>query len=77
MPIYEYTCGKCNQKFDHLARAMSSRETDHGVKCPECGSAKTSRVMSVFAVASDASKSSGADPMCGRCGGAPGSCGME
>ena len=75
MPIYEYACKKCETKFDHLARTMSSREEDQGVKCPSCGSIDTSRALSVFAVASDASKPA-ADPMCGRCGGAPGSCQM-
>ena len=77
MPIYEYTCTKCQKTFDHLARTMSSTTEDQGVQCPECGSKKTARAMSVFAVGSEGSKSSeSADPMCGRCGNAPGSCGM-
>ncbi|HZK82977.1 MAG TPA: zinc ribbon domain-containing protein [Humisphaera sp.] len=77
MPIYEYNCEKCHKKFDHLARTMSG---DHKVACPECGSAKTARALSVFAVGGESGeKTSGAseDPMCGRCGQAPGSCGME
>jgi hypothetical protein len=37
---------------------------------------KTVRSLSVFAVASDTAKSAQSDaaPICGRCGGAPGSC---
>jgi putative FmdB family regulatory protein len=76
MPIYEYACKSCEKCFEHLQRTMAD-----GPKpaCPECGSKQTHRKMSVFAVAADTSKSSAASEgpgTCGRCGGAPGSCGM-
>ena len=72
MPIYEYTCGNCEAKFEELARSMTAEAK---VKCPECGSPKTARALSVFAVGSESPKSSAGDaPSCGRCGGAPGSC---
>ncbi len=76
MPIYEYVCESCNKKFDHLARTMSG---DHKTSCPECGSVNTARTLSVFAVGADSGGKAGesSDPMCGRCGGAPGSCAME
>jgi putative FmdB family regulatory protein len=75
MPIYEYTCKTCDAKFEQLQRTMSG---DVKAKCPECGSTKTARALSVFAVAADSAKSapSTAPGMCGRCGGAPGSCSM-
>ncbi len=75
MPIYEYTCGSCKKEFDHLQRTMNDGPRP---PCPECGSKKTSRKMSVFAVAADTAKSSAPVPTgtCGRCGGAPGSCQM-
>jgi putative FmdB family regulatory protein len=75
MPIYEYTCGKCGHKFDQLVRSMNSTE---GQKCPKCGSGKTARALSVFAVGAEGQKSAGSSdmPMCGRCGG-PGPCAME
>ena len=78
MPIYEYTCKSCNKRFDQLVRSMSS---DVKPACPACGSAETAKALSVFAVGADAggkssSSSSGGDPMCGRCGGLPGSCQM-
>ena len=76
MPIYEYTCQSCQTRFDQLVRSMSNTDPQ---KCPKCGSAKTVRALSVFAVgAESAGKSSAAAdaPMCGRCGG-PGPCGME
>ena len=79
MPIYEYTCRACNEKFEQLQRTMSSADEDAKVKCPSCGSSKTARAMSVFAVGAEGAgakaKSTSAPPpgMCGRCGG-PGPC---
>jgi putative FmdB family regulatory protein len=78
MPIYEYHCKSCEAKFEKLVRSMSA--ADDGIKCPECGSDKTARALSVFAVAAEGSaKTAGASdagPMCGRCGG-PGPCAMD
>jgi putative FmdB family regulatory protein len=75
MPIYEYTCQKCNTKFEQLVRTMSGSETKF--KCPKCGSEKTARALSVFAVGAESAKGTSDTPMCGRCGGAPGSCAMD
>jgi putative FmdB family regulatory protein len=76
MPIYEYVCKSCNKKFDQLVRTMSSAEDDK-VACPECGSKKTARALSVFAVGAEGAKAAeSGPPMCGRCGGPEGSCGM-
>ena len=77
MPIYEYTCESCKNKFEQLVRTMSG---DAKVNCPQCGSPKTERSLSVFAVSSAASPKGGGSSgaaMCGRCGGPPGSCAME
>jgi len=76
VPIYEYQCKSCGKSFEKLVRTMSGSPS---VACPECGSAKTARALSVFAVGAEgAGKSSGggdAPPGCGRCGG-PGPCAM-
>jgi putative FmdB family regulatory protein len=75
VPIYEYTCQKCNSKFEQLVRTMSGESK---FACPQCGSQRTARTLSVFAVGAESGKAQAASaPMCGRCGGAPGSCGME
>lgn len=75
MPIYEYTCRQCNTKFEQFVRSMTNEEK---LDCPKCGSPKTARALSVFAVGAEGAKSSASSdaPMCGRCGG-PGPCAME
>jgi putative FmdB family regulatory protein len=79
MPIYEYTCEKCDKRFDQLVRSISAEVKP---PCPACGSAETARALSVVAVGADAggggksSAGGGGDAMCGRCGGMPGSCQM-
>lgn len=50
MPIYEYHCQKCQTTFDHLAKSMTQNQEK--VPCPECGSTKTEKKFSTFAVGS-------------------------
>jgi len=38
MPIYEYTCGKCNHKFEELQPAETVLDT-----CPQCGAKALTR----------------------------------
>ena len=67
MPIYEYTCKTCCASFEKMHKTMAEAKAP---ACPECGSKKTERAMSVFAVASDTAASHPAPPPgCGRCGG--------
>ncbi len=44
MPLYEYECHKCGEKFEKL---IFSTEKDE-VKCPKCGSSETKRLLSSF-----------------------------
>ncbi len=46
MPIYEYECLDCGEKFEDFRRAV---DCDREIECPACGSKKTQRVLSVFA----------------------------
>lgn len=75
MPIYEYVCQSCKKPFEQLERKMSG---EHKATCPACGSNKTARSLSVFAVAADTAKPSPSSVpgVCGHCGGEPGSCSM-
>ncbi len=49
MPIYEYECLKCGERFE-LRRSMT--ESDREIRCPKCGAVKPRRVFSVFATGS-------------------------
>lgn len=46
MPVYEYRCEECNRKFSALI-GMTAEADDE--KCPNCGSTKTSKLVSRFA----------------------------
>jgi putative FmdB family regulatory protein len=76
MPIYEYACSGCGNRFEKLVRRFADE-----VSCPTCASAAVDKQLSVFAVG--ASRSSPAFTGCdapaancgaGSCGG--GSCGL-
>jgi putative FmdB family regulatory protein len=45
MPIYEYKCNKCGDKFE-LRLGIFHRKKD--VKCPKCGGEDPERVFSPF-----------------------------
>jgi putative FmdB family regulatory protein len=49
MPIYEYECDKCGERFE-LRRGIA--ESDDAVKCPKCGDEYLRRVISSFGIAS-------------------------
>ena len=72
MPIYEYVCESCKEKFEKLVRSMSSSEA---IVCPKCGAKKTTRQFSSFAVGAGQSQSAGHahGAGCGCCA-AAGSC---
>jgi putative FmdB family regulatory protein len=46
MPLFEYRCKDCGEKFETLV--LSSSEE---IECPKCGSKKTEKQMSMFASA--------------------------
>ncbi|MBI5639547.1 MAG: zinc ribbon domain-containing protein [Nitrospirae bacterium] len=57
MPIYEYVCQECSEKFSLL---QSVHAGDNDAKCPKCASQKVKKVMSSFccSVSGDAGFSS-------------------
>lgn len=57
MPIFEYHCAGCGLDFERLVRP------EERVACPECGSAKIRRQLSVVA----APRSRGGDSDDGSC----------
>jgi putative FmdB family regulatory protein len=44
MPIYEYRCLSCTERFEELVR-----RPDETVPCPQCGGGEVERLLSVFA----------------------------
>lgn len=47
MPIYEYFCQDCENKFDVKA-SISEKEKGLKVNCPSCGSSKTFQILGNF-----------------------------
>ena len=45
MPIYEYRCSECGEKFEKLVRFSASTSE---VECPKCGSQKADKLISAF-----------------------------
>lgn len=54
MPIYEYECKKCNERFEVLQKISDGNE---GLRCPKCDAEEPERVLSAFCSAG--SKSAG------------------
>jgi predicted nucleic acid-binding Zn ribbon protein len=58
MPVYEYQCAKCDEKFEaYLRRACaaeaataSRRREDEKVACPKCRAKKVKKLFSVFGI---------------------------
>jgi putative FmdB family regulatory protein len=46
MPLYEYRCEGCGERFEVLQRLGEGAD---GLTCPRCGAAKPSRQLSTFA----------------------------
>ena len=61
MPIYEYECRGCHRRVSVLVRSLTGVDSP---RCPRCGSAELSRLMSRFATvkSEDARLESFADP---------------
>jgi len=48
MPLYEYRCPACHERFEVLQRVGESADA---VRCPECGAEHVERQLSTFAAA--------------------------
>jgi putative FmdB family regulatory protein len=64
MPLFEYKCAECNASFEKLTH----RDLADSVACPECGSPRARRLLSVFASFSTSSDGS-PTPIAGGGGG--------
>jgi putative FmdB family regulatory protein len=69
MPIYEFACKQCGKESELLVPRVDWK----GTRCPECGSTRLAKKLSVFAV-SGAHASTGGAPG-PACSGNPSACG--
>jgi len=74
MPIYEYLCDDCGERYERLVMNKSTVVT-----CPKCESTKKTIQLSVFAAPSNGKSSEGASakPFTGGGGCCGGSCGCH
>lgn len=66
MPIYEYICKSCGEKFSLLQKASA---TEKDTNCPKCSSAEVKKLMSSFCCSSPDAGFSSAGPSRGFGGG--------
>ena len=55
MPIYEYLCADCEEKFEKYVRAWGD-----GVSCPSCQGSAVEKQLSTFAMAGGSGSAGGA-----------------
>lgn len=66
MPVYEYVCLDCRERFDAL-RPM--KDADAPIPCSRCGGDHSSRTLSVFYAQSDGRSVAGTQTGCSSCAG--------
>lgn len=69
MPIYEYLCQDCENKFETI-RGMN--QADSPIECAQCHSRKTKRMLSTFNANGNFESTPRSTGGCGSCAG--GSC---
>jgi len=76
MPIYEYRCEDCGNKFEKLVRRIADAPD---IECPSCGRKHLKQEHSTFAAHVAGGSKTADAPMCpsgGRCP-TPGMCGLN
>ncbi len=82
MPIFEYRCSECSNKFEVLHKSSAANEE---VICPKCSSKKNKKLLSTFSASfadggssfSSSDYSSDASCSSGTCGCGSGTCGLD
>jgi putative FmdB family regulatory protein len=52
MPIYEYECEKCGERFEMFC---SISDSDKAVQCPVCGENQVHKILSAFGISGSGS----------------------
>jgi putative FmdB family regulatory protein len=63
MPLYEYRCKECNRESELLVKNLDSQP-----ECPECGSKRLDKLLSVIGSPVIGSSPRAAEPDSGNCG---------
>ena len=63
MPLYEYVCQSCGERFEKLVRSTTNTTE---IICPSCASVTVKRALSTFATSGGGAES--ASPACGLSG---------
>jgi len=68
MPLYEYKCQKCGQRFECLVNPGKDKD----VVCDKCGSADVKKLISGFGIGGGSSRIKASSSSCSSC--SSGSC---
>ncbi|MCL4817565.1 MAG: zinc ribbon domain-containing protein [Vicinamibacteria bacterium] len=70
MPLYEFVCDACQEKFEQIVPSFRSEAT-----CPRCGGHEVEKLLSTFAMSSAGGGGERVPAMASRGGGGGGCCG--
>lgn len=62
MPVYEFACKTCGQRFEEFTWSSAD---DNGATCPSCGGSETRKLISVFGIGRAESASAAPSVPCG------------
>ncbi|PWH18568.1 MAG: FmdB family transcriptional regulator [Ardenticatenia bacterium] len=65
MPIYEYVCQDCGERYEKLVRSGTDKVE---LICPRCGSRQARKALSLFGLRGDVASSRGAGVSTSSCG---------
>ncbi len=65
MPLYEYQCDACGEKFEKMIRFS---EQNQRPECPVCQSKETHKLVSIFASSTTGSTGGSSSSSCGGSG---------
>jgi putative FmdB family regulatory protein len=60
MPVFEYRCEECGNKFDAFFRRSQEAE-ERRMTCDKCGSARVRKLFSVIGLGGEENRSSGSN----------------
>jgi len=72
MPIHEYLCEDCGERYERIVLSESQEIT-----CPKCASGRHTLQLSVFSAGKSSKGSSSGGNSTGGCGCTPSSCGCN